>query len=343
MIRIASAPARPGAPARRLGSIASSAAAIVAALTIATAPAFAATPPAYSDVPASLPGNVVSIGFEATATSEFGDLIQLGGTERSRAELPVTVVMSSWTCESDAWNGPACTSTLGKTFPATLTLTLYTVVPGNVPAPGDVILSTTKTFQIPFRPSWDQARCPVDGNKHRWYEAANNTCYSGLAHEVTFKLPAGDPLPDELIWTISYSTADYGPDKNGDPTSPMNSLNVGAETFGPAAYGTDVEPKSAFDNTGTGVLHDDNGWEGNAPLACFGTSCPLSDPAPQPTQPAPQPTQEVGGVVGRPTPFKTSTTGSTNSDQPVPPILPICLAFGAIGLLVALKRRTSQV
>jgi hypothetical protein len=336
MIRLAVVPARPVVPARRLGSAVSSAAAILAALTIAAAPAFAATPPAYSDVPASLPGNVYSIGFEATATSEFGDLIQLGGTERARADLPVMVVMSSWACESDSWTGPACTSTPGKTFPATLTLTLYNVLPGNVPAVGDAILSTTKTFQIPFRPSWDQVLCPADGNFHRWYSPADKLCYNGLAHEVTFQLPAGGALPDQLIWTISYSTAHYGPNKTGDNNSPMNSLNVGAQTFGPAAYGVDVEPKSAFVNTGTGILHDDSGWDGNAPLACFGTSCPLSDPAPKPTQ-------EVGGVVGRPTPARTSTASSSNGDQPLPPILPICLAFGAIGLLAVLKRRTSRV
>jgi hypothetical protein len=279
---------------------------------------------------------VHSIGFEATATSEFGDLIQFGGTDRARADLPVTVVMSSWACESGAWTDTTCTTTPGKTFDATLTLTLYDVLPGDAPAAGDAILHTTKTFKIPFRPSWDQAKCPADGDFHRWYWATNNTCYSGLAHEVTFDLPAGDALPDEVIWTVSYSTADYGPEKTGLEKSPMNSLNVGTESFGDAAYGKDVEPKSAFDNTGTGVLHDDGGWADYAPLACFGTSCPLSDPAPQPTQ-------QVGGVVGRPTPATTSTSGSSNGDQPVPPILPICLAFGAIGLLVGLKRRTSRI
>jgi hypothetical protein len=335
MIRLAIT-ARPGAPSRRRASVVSSAAAIVAALTMATAPAFAATPPAYSDVPASLPGNVASTGFEATATTELGDLIQFDGTDRARADLPVTVVMSSWACESDSWTGPACTTTPGKTFPAKLTLTLYNVVDGTVPGVGAQILSTTETFQIPFRPSWDQVLCPADGNFHRWYSPADKLCYNGLAHEVTFKLPSGDALPDQLIWTISYSTAHYGPNKTVD-SSPMDSLNVGTQSFGDAAYGKDVEPKSAFVNTKTGILHDDvNGWAGQAPLACFGTSCPLSDPAPKPTQ-------EVGGVVGRPTPARTSTASSSNGDQPLPPILPICLAFGAIGLLAVLKRRTSRV
>jgi hypothetical protein len=336
MIRLALVPLRPGAPARRLGSAVSSAVAIFAALTMAAAPAFAAAPPAYSDVPGALTGNVASIGFEATATSEFGDLIQFGGTDRARADLPVTVVMSSWACESDSWNGPACTTTPGKTFPATLTLTLYNVVDGETPAVGDVILQTTKTFQIPYRPSWDQVLCPADGTKHRWYSPADKLCYNGLAHEVTFKLPSGDALPDELIWTVSYSTAHYGPNKTGDLNSPMNSLNVGAQSFGTAPYGVDVEPNSAFDNSGTGVLHDEAGWDGNAPLACFGTSCPLSDPAPKPTQ-------EVGGATGRPTPAPTSTASSSNGEQPMPPIVQICVAFGAIGLLVGLKRRTSRI
>jgi hypothetical protein len=336
MNRLAHVLARPGAPARRLGPAVSSAAAILAALTMAVVPAFAATPPAYSDVPAVLTGNVVSIGFEATATSEFGDLIQFGGTDRARADLPVTVVMSSWACESGGWTGPDCTTTPGKTFPATLTLTLYNVVAGETPTVGDPILSTTKTFQIPFRPSWDQVLCPVVDGKHRWYSPADEGCYNGLAHEVTFTLPSGEALPDELIWTVSYSTAHYGPDKTGDTTSPMNSLNVGTQTFGKAPYGVDVEPDSAFDNSGTGVLHDDSGWAGYAPLACFGTACPISDPTPKPTQ-------EVGGATGRPTPATTSTAGSSRGDRPVPPILPISLAFGAIGLLAVVKYRASRV
>jgi hypothetical protein len=63
----------------------------VLALAVVAGPAAAASPPAYNRIPFALPGNVVSIGFQATSTSEFGDYITLGGTERSRTNRPVTV------------------------------------------------------------------------------------------------------------------------------------------------------------------------------------------------------------------------------------------------------------
>ncbi len=53
---------------------------------------------AYDAVPASLPSNVSSEGFQATATSEFGDDVVLGGT--GRALTAVTVTMSDWATHS---------------------------------------------------------------------------------------------------------------------------------------------------------------------------------------------------------------------------------------------------
>jgi hypothetical protein len=319
-----SAATRFWAPASRFGRAASSVFAIVAALTIAAGPAVAATPPAYSDIPTTVPGNVSSIGFEATQTSEFGDLITLAGTDRARAHLPMTVIMSSWACQSDATDTPKpCTTTPGKTFSAKLTLTLYDGTGGAI---GAKITSTTKTVKMPYRPSWDQTNCPSGG----WSVKSGSkfTCYNGQAVIVTFALPAGKDLPDEFIWTISYSTAHYGPTVEGvtgNDQSPMNSLNVGAMTFeGTPYYGTRPEPDTAIDDSGTGVLHVENEMTKYAPLACFGLTCPG---------------QKVGGITGTPPPTSTAGTSGSDSPLPLPALLPICLGFGLLGLLIAAARR----
>jgi hypothetical protein len=312
-------------PASRFGRAASSAFAIVAALTIAAGPAVAATPPAYSDIPTTVPGNVSSIGFEATATSEFGDLITLEGTDRARAHLPMTVIMSSHACQSDANETPTpCTTTPGATFSAKLTLTLYDGTGGGI---GAKILSTTKTVKMPYRPSWDQKNCTTSGG---WSVKSGSefTCYSGQAVIVTFALPAGKDLPDEFIWTISYSTAHYGPTVDGvtgKEHSPMNSLNVGAKTFeAKPYYGTRPAPDTAIDDSVTGVLHVENDMATYAPLACFGLTCPG---------------QKVGGITGTPPPTSTAGTSGNESPLPLPAVLPICLAFGLLGLIVAAARR----
>ena len=83
----------------------------------------------------AVPGNVASVGFEATSTSEFGDRVQVGPGSRQLSS--VTVLMSSWACETGGWTGPTpCATTPGATFTHPLTLTLYadngTASPGAV-------------------------------------------------------------------------------------------------------------------------------------------------------------------------------------------------------------------
>ena len=76
----------------------------------------------FNSLPAQLPGNVPSVGFEATQTDEFGDQIRLapGGQKLKK----VTVAMSSWACEAGTWTA-ACDTTPGATFNESIKLTLY--------------------------------------------------------------------------------------------------------------------------------------------------------------------------------------------------------------------------
>jgi hypothetical protein len=355
-------------PVARAGAIGSRIAlgAVMAAATLAmfAGPTAAVTPPAYNSIPTALPGNVHSVSFEATQTSEFGDYIALGGTERARANLPVTVVMSIWTCEAGGWTGTDCTTTPGDTFSQPLTLNMYTVDhSASVPAAGTKFLTTTQTFNLPYRPSWDPSGpCAANGNLHPWHSAVDGGCWNGLAHEVTFTLPAGADLPDELIWSISFNTRDYGPSPIGGPSGPYDSLNVGTQTFpDQPSYGTDVKPNAVFQNSlwnlqygdggATGTFRDDTaGWADLKPLACIGVACPVTGPIPTDS---PSPADSVKGATSAPmesllgetgtprrvTPPPTSTGGGSDSGSGPTIALLICGAFGALALVAAAAQR----
>jgi hypothetical protein len=102
----------------------------------------------YSSIPKKLPGNVVSLGFEATQTKEFGDHVRFtSGSKRKARE--VTVVLSSWGCESGAWHTGDCRTRKKATFKHPLTLNLYAVSGG---ALGPLLTTVTKRFRIPYRP-----------------------------------------------------------------------------------------------------------------------------------------------------------------------------------------------
>jgi len=155
--------------------------------------------------------------------------------------------MSIWACETGGED--TCVTTSGATWNQDLTLNIYSVKDvSGTPTADAVLLTKTQTFAIPYRPSYvADGPCLPDLVNHfyRWYSAAENACYNGLAHPVTFDLPAGVTLPDELIWSISFNTETHGYAPTGT-NGPWNSLNVGAQTFsGQPSVGTDVEAKSA--------------------------------------------------------------------------------------------------
>lgn len=221
----------------------------------------------YNAVPNNMPGNVPSVGFEATGTDDFGDSVILAAGGRTAKS--VDVVLSSWACESGHWTSADCVTSKGATFRHPITLTLYAV--DSFGEPGALLLSDTQTFGIPFRPSTD-ARCGGGA----WYSEADQTCYNGFAHEITFKLGGHVTLPDEVIWTVAYNTTHSGYDPIGDSTDcyataqgcGYDSLNVGVRSFvGQPSKGTDANPDQVIRNS-----HTSNGWTGNRPLATIRTT-----------------------------------------------------------------------
>jgi hypothetical protein len=222
------------------------------------------------------PSNVSSIGFEATSTNEVGDRVQIGPGPRGLSR--VTILMSSWGCETGGWTGPVpCSTTPGLTFTHPLTLTLY--ADNGTAVPGGVIASTTVNASIPYRPSADPANCTGG----RWFDGT--TCYNGLAVPVSFDFPAGTVLPSRVIWSIAYNTTHHGYHPIGaaacGSNCPYDSLNVGAATLTPKpSKGTDVDPSGIFMSSAAGQFYCDGGAGGVGTLrfdsACWTSNRPMA-------------------------------------------------------------------
>jgi len=243
-------------------------------------PARADSNPEYDSLPAVSPPSYVSLGYQATSTAEFGDHIQLAGTDRVLDT--VSVGLTNWACESDyslvgnVWipAGGPCTTTPGSTFAHPITVNLYEVdTSGITPLKGALVATLTTTFDIPFRPSANPGIGPglCGAGSTQWYNSGTGTCHNGFATTVTFDFSTPAPtLPDELIVAVAYNTETYGASPLGAP-GPYNSLNVSLANAAPTV-GTNVDNDLMFWNTlnaanysdggagGVGILRADTGW-----------------------------------------------------------------------------------
>ena len=159
----------------------------------------------YNNVPSSLPGNFASIGLAATSSSEFGGQVELAGTARKNPV--VTVVMSSWACESGTVESN-CTTTKNKTFKVPVTVRIYGAGELNE-AP---YAEKTTNVKMKYRPTSNAAKCP---GGERWYDEATTECSHGYAFPITVKLKT-KKMPKNAIVTVSYPHA----------SGPATSLNV---------------------------------------------------------------------------------------------------------------------
>ena len=207
-------------------------------------------PAQFDTTAAPLPRNLASLGFESTATSEFGDLVRLSGAGHYIDS--VTVTMSSWAIRSDYPGSPP----LGFTHP--ITLTLYAVDrTGGAPRPGKVLAALTQAFLVPWRPEPDAAST----SPLRPWRAADGNYYAGLAFNLNFDLGSlGLTLPDEVIFSVSFNTQHHGPAPIGAP-GPYNQLHLAASDRTPQP-GVDVEPDAVFWKTARGTGYADGGHAG---------------------------------------------------------------------------------
>ena len=224
----------------------------------------------YSSIPGSIPPNVPSLGYEATSTSQFGDLVTLATGPRVVSD--VTILMSNWAVESTY--EPVGTS---PGFYVPMTLSLYSVINGPTPTVGSLIASTTTNSFIAWRPE-------ASGGCGSGYLASDNQCYNGLAQTVSFNM-GGVLVPDSVIVGLTFNTQNYGPNPTGT-AGPYDSLNFGLnDTSGPSV-GTDVNSDAVFWDTsyqgfltsGTaGVFGQDTNWSPYVPaMTIYGIPEPNS-------------------------------------------------------------------
>ena len=161
----------------------------------------------YNNVPSPLPGNFASIGLAATSSTEFGGEIELAGKARSKPTL--TIVMSSWACETGSVS-EGCTTLKTKGFKVPVTVKVYNV--GELEE-GPIAVATHNE-KMSFRPSSTPAQC--EGDKERWFDAADGNCYHGFAFPISIKLNRLKKMPRRSVITVSY------PHSSG----PAQSLNV---------------------------------------------------------------------------------------------------------------------
>ncbi|MFN7980957.1 MAG: hypothetical protein U0Q11_03790 [Vicinamibacterales bacterium] len=203
----------------------------------------------YDSLPTPLSSNVASVGFEATATSEFGDHIHLKGSRRRVQSI--TVTMSDWASYADYKTDPRYAGN-HRTWMHPVTLNIYKAKTLDAfGAPVVKLFSTTRYIEIPWRPAeWD---------------------YPGIAFNVKFEVE--QDLPSDVIVGVAFNTQDYGETPIGKP-GPYNSLNIGVPEGQLATVGTDDDVDAVFWNTSvdwyadggvTGHFREDSVW------APFGT------------------------------------------------------------------------
>jgi hypothetical protein len=244
-------------------------------------PAGAATTTVYDATPNPLPPNVASLGFQATSTSEFGDLVTLGGTERTLDS--VTVTMSDWALFSDyATDIRYSGDSTSWTHPITVNVYDDALDVNGVPA--TLLASTTETIAIPWRPVAD----PTCTTTTAW-RAGDGLCYNGLAFNATFDMTSASvSLPNEVIVGVEYNTQSYGDAPIGSP-GPYNSLNVGVPSGQVPTVGTDANADNVFWNTshapfytdggtdGVGTFREDTNWTPNGTVAFKVEATSLAD------------------------------------------------------------------
>jgi hypothetical protein len=211
-----------------------------------TAFASGGNPVLYNSLPSAVAANLLpSYGGEAYAFSELGNQITL---TRAGELASVTITMSSWGCgQSGNWDSDNSVTTPGTTFTEPITLNIYHA-PGDDPQtqpdtegsglPGSKILSVTKTFTIPYRPSANNAKCvgssPYAG-AGAFFDATLGECFAGLANNITFNLASLHvSVPQNIVYGIAYNTSDYGYAPYGDSTvcytsatgCPYDALNI---------------------------------------------------------------------------------------------------------------------
>lgn len=211
----------------------------------------------YNNLPNPMPPGSPSLGFQATQTAQFGDLIHLisNGANLSSG----VILMTDWAKFADWQTCPAVTGLLceDEGFHWPLTLNLYNVDSSSgKPEPGALITTVTQSVFIPWRPADD----PIDCNNKAQYLGFDGQCYNGFNFTVSFDL-AGVTVPSQFIFGIAYNTQTWGANPAGSD-GPYDSLNTGLNDHAPPTTGSRPLPDTAYWNTSTAGNYADGGAGG---------------------------------------------------------------------------------
>jgi hypothetical protein len=201
----------------------------------------------YDSIPATLPGNLSSLGYQATQTRQFGQAITLAGGA-GLYDLTVTVLMSNWAYESTY---QAIGTSSGFNVP--MTLNLYTD-PGSGAAVSSAFATSSVSAAIPWRPEPGSGGCAPPT-----YRAADGLCYNGSLSAVTFNF-GNVNLPANLIYGLAFNTQTWGYNPVG-VAGPYNSLNFALNTVAPSV-GSDTVPGTVYWDTLTAGWYTDGGAGG---------------------------------------------------------------------------------
>lgn len=216
--------------------------------------------PTVSPTNKKLPKNTVSIGYEATSTSQFGGLVGFSSSRRGRSNPRITFTLSDWACQTGS--GATCVTEKRKSYTWPVTVNVYEVGAGN--SVGSLIASKTETLTIPYRPSASLQCTGEDAGA--WYEKKTKECFSGILSKYTYEF-AGVTLPSgEAIIGVAYNTQTHGAEPTG-VSGPENSLNVGLSETAPST-GADPLPEDVFVSSTWSEMY----CEGATDIGSFGDS-----------------------------------------------------------------------
>jgi hypothetical protein len=218
----------------------------------------------YSSIPNPLPASIPSVGYQATATSEFGAAVSFAGTARNLTSVTLTV--NDWAYESEY---EAVGISPGYYVP--MTLTLYNVGLGNTV--GSEIATVTVNQLVPWRAEPSPASC-APGLNNMWLAA--DGCHNGENFNETFAF-SGVTVPDELIFGLAYNTQTYGSNPIG-VAGPYNSLNFALSSG--VYVGSNPQPGTQYRNVSNSGLVASTGWDAyNAAIEFDATAAEAPEPA----------------------------------------------------------------
>jgi hypothetical protein len=199
---------------KRAAKLAVAILAATALMAVAAGAASAATVFNNFESTASSKQAVSSLNIPQYAISAFG--AQVGFTHATTPST-VSVLLSSWACQSGEYGNGTCATSTGATFELPITLNIYKVQgtgPGEeaittgANQPGALIASHTQTAKVPYRPSTNK-KCPTTGGEgndaYGW--RYHGKCYNGDAFYLNYtEAELGNVrLPEKVIISVAYN------------------------------------------------------------------------------------------------------------------------------------------